>query len=201
MTKAILNKRGFAEVSGEITVYNYDKETGEYLSKTIEVLPIGIGIPANSCLDSPEGNPEPGCIFIRDIVTNTWKSIIDLRGKTVYNTESQIPLKIESLISCPDGYTTLKPNTPHDYWNDGEWVTCTEKVRAAKISINVGKREQLIAEARDVISFWQSKLQLDMISDEEKEKLITWLKYIDQLKALDLYNDFTPTWPPIPDVR
>ena len=53
MAKAELNQDMIATVAGEITVFNYDGETREYLSSSVEYLPVGVGIPAKSCIDSP----------------------------------------------------------------------------------------------------------------------------------------------------
>jgi hypothetical protein len=53
MVKAELNQDMIATVAGEIPVYNYDGETREYLSSSVEYLAVGVGIPANSCIDAP----------------------------------------------------------------------------------------------------------------------------------------------------
>jgi hypothetical protein len=52
MTQAILNEDKVA-IGRNITVYNYDGETREYISSVIEYLAVGVGIPANSCIDPP----------------------------------------------------------------------------------------------------------------------------------------------------
>lgn len=53
MTHAELNNDQIATVAGNVTVYNYDGETREYLSSSVEYLAVGVGIPANSCIDEP----------------------------------------------------------------------------------------------------------------------------------------------------
>ncbi|HGU6099069.1 TPA: tail fiber assembly protein, partial [Escherichia coli] len=53
MDKAILNSGLVATKAGDITVYNYDGETREYISTSSEYLAVGVGIPAYSCLDAP----------------------------------------------------------------------------------------------------------------------------------------------------
>lgn len=52
MYNAILNSKFIATKAGEITVYNYDSETREYISASTEYLAVGVGIPAYSCLDA-----------------------------------------------------------------------------------------------------------------------------------------------------
>ncbi|EJX4580722.1 tail fiber assembly protein, partial [Salmonella enterica] len=64
MMKAELNSELIATVAGNITVYNYDGETREYLDSTVEYLAVGVGIPANSCIDAP-GNSKDGFTVCR----------------------------------------------------------------------------------------------------------------------------------------
>ncbi|HCT1703108.1 TPA: tail fiber assembly protein, partial [Escherichia coli] len=50
MTQAKLNSELIATEAGDITVFNYDGETREYISASTEYLAVGVGIPAYSCL-------------------------------------------------------------------------------------------------------------------------------------------------------
>ncbi len=52
MDNAVLNSEFIATKAGNITVYNYDGETREYISTSTEYLAVGVGIPAYSCLDA-----------------------------------------------------------------------------------------------------------------------------------------------------
>ncbi|MDI0775511.1 tail fiber assembly protein, partial [Escherichia coli] len=52
MNKAVLNNELIAIKAGDITIYNYDGETREYISTSTEYLAVGVGIPACSCLDA-----------------------------------------------------------------------------------------------------------------------------------------------------
>ncbi|ENZ2120822.1 tail fiber assembly protein, partial [Salmonella enterica] len=53
MAQAKLNNELIATEAGDITVFNYDDETREYLSSSVEYLAVGVGIPASSCTDAP----------------------------------------------------------------------------------------------------------------------------------------------------
>lgn len=44
MTQAKLNSEFIATVAGDITVYNYDNTTREYISSSTEYLAVGVGI-------------------------------------------------------------------------------------------------------------------------------------------------------------
>lgn len=52
MNNAELNSELIATMAGEITVYNFDVMSREYISASTEYLAIGVGIPAYSCLDA-----------------------------------------------------------------------------------------------------------------------------------------------------
>ena len=52
MGGAVLNDALIAVKAGDITVYNYDNGTQEYISTSTEYLAVGVGIPACSCLDA-----------------------------------------------------------------------------------------------------------------------------------------------------
>ncbi len=51
MDNAVLNSEFIATKAGDITVYNYNGETREYISTSTEYLAVGVGIPACSCLE------------------------------------------------------------------------------------------------------------------------------------------------------
>lgn len=48
-----LDENGFATEAGFTTVYNYNGETREFISSSVEYLPFGVGVPAHSCTDAP----------------------------------------------------------------------------------------------------------------------------------------------------
>ena len=54
MNNAELNSELIASMAGEITVYNFDVMSREYISASTEYLAVGVGIPAYSCLDAPK---------------------------------------------------------------------------------------------------------------------------------------------------
>ncbi|MBV7691004.1 tail fiber assembly protein, partial [Limnobaculum sp. M2-1] len=48
------------------------------------------------------------------------------------------------------------------------------------------------------ISFWQTELQLGIISDGDKADLIAWMQYIKAVKAVDVSMTPDFTWPTLP---
>lgn len=60
------------------------------------------------------------------------------------------------------------------------------------------QKAALLLEAQETISLWQTELQLEIISDEDKANLITWINYIKEVKAVDTSTAPYITWPTPP---
>lgn len=108
MDKAILNSGLVATKAGDITVYNYDGETREYISTSSEYLAVGVGIPAYSCLDAP-GIHKAGYAICRSVNLNSWEYVPDHRGEIVYNTETGESNKSQHRVITPK----IQPLLPH----------------------------------------------------------------------------------------
>jgi len=198
MTKAKLNSEFIATVAGDISVFNYDGETREYLSSSVEYLPVGVGIPANSCIDAP-GESKKNFALCRTDDLKAWEYVADHRGETVYSTETGDEVSITAPGDYPEKITTLAPSTPYDTWNGSEWVTDTEAQHAADVEAAEQRKSALLTKAQATISIWQTELQLGSISDEDKASLITWMKYIKAVQVVDTLKAPKIKWPAAPD--
>lgn len=198
MTQAELNSELIATVAGDITVFNYDGETREYLSSTVEYLAVGVGLPANSCTDAP-GESKEGFAICRTADFTAWEYVADHRGETVYSTETGEPESVSLPGDYPEGTTTLAPATPYDKWDGSKWVTDTEAQQAADVEAAEQQKAELLLEAQTTISLWQTELQLGIISDEDKASLIAWMNYIKAVQAVDTSKAPDITWPDKPE--
>nr|DAR43810.1 MAG TPA: tail fiber assembly protein [Caudoviricetes sp.] len=198
MSEAKLNGDFIATVAGDITVFNYDGETREYLSSSVEYLAVGVGIPANSCTDAP-GKGKEGIAICRTVDFTAWEYVADHRGEIVYRTATGEEVSITAPGDYPEGTTTLAPSTSYDTWNGSEWVTDTEAQHTADIEAAEQQKTSLLAEAQATISFWQTELQLGIISDKDKASLIAWMKYIKAVQAVDSSKVPDITWPDKPE--
>lgn len=198
MAKAKLNSEFIATVAGDITVFNFEGETREYLSSSVEYLAVGVGLPANSCTDAP-GEAKAGSAICRTADLKAWEYVADHRGETVYSTETGEAVIISAPGDYPEGTTTLAPSTPYDTWNGSEWVMDTEAQHAANVDAAEQQKAALLAEAQTTISLWQTELQLGIISDEDKASLIAWMKYIKAVQAVDTSQAPDITWPDKPE--
>ena len=198
MAKAALNKNGIATKGGDITVYNFDAITGEYLSETVEFLVVGVGIPASSCTDAPPAEKK-GFAVCRTEASDGWEYIEDHRGETVYSTETGQPVGITAPGSYADGVTVSAPSTPFDRWNGQAWVMNKEAQQEMQVRHAGQTKARLLSEAQSTISLWQTGLQLGLISDEDKASLITWMAYIQALNAVDISTAPDIDWPLMPE--
>lgn len=198
MKQAKLNSEFIATVDGDITVFNYDGETREYLSSSVEYLPVGVGIPANSCTDAP-GESKEDFAICRTADFTAWEYVADHRGEIVYSTDTGEAFAVNLPGDYPEGTTTLAPATPYDTWNGSEWVTDTEAQHAADVEAADQQKTALLSEAQATISIWQTELQLGIISDEDKASLIAWMNYIKAVQAVDTSKAPDITWPDKPE--
>lgn len=198
MTKAELNQDMIATVAGEITVYNFDGETREYLSSTVEYLAVGVGMPANSCIDAP-GENNGGFAICRTADLSSWEYITDHRGQTVYSTETRQQVEVTALGSYPEGTTPNAPTSPYDKWNGEKWVTDSAAKHEGDISDAEQHRQMLLAHVDELSSDWRVELMLGDISEENKKKLSSWMAYKTAVKAVDVTTAPDINWPAQPE--
>ncbi|WMY72717.1 tail fiber assembly protein [Buttiauxella selenatireducens] len=197
MTNAILNKKQICTTAGMVTVYNFDGLTGEYSHPSVEVLPVGVGIPAHGCTEKPPAE-KTGWAVIRNAENTAWLSVPDHRGETVYCTQTGASVPVTTPGEYPDNTTRLVPATDFDTWSGTEWVTDTDAQSAAAVQHARMKRDELILEAEARSSDWKVDLMLGMLSDEDQSRLIAWRGYIKQLQSLDTSAPEHITWPELP---
>ncbi|HAO3467920.1 tail fiber assembly protein [Escherichia coli] len=199
MTQAKLNSEFIATVAGDITVYNYDGKTREYISPSIEYLAVGVGIPAHSCLDAPGKNKTGYAIFRSDDL-KSWEYVPDHRGETIYSTETGEPKEITALGDYPENTTTIAPLTPYDKWDGEKWVTDTEEQHSAAVEAAEAQRQSLIDAAMASISLIQLKLQAGRkLTQAETTRLNAVLDYIDAVTATDTRTAPDVIWPELPE--
>ena len=199
MNKVVLNNELIAIKAGDITVYNYNGETREYISTSTEYLAIGVGIPACSCLDAPDSY-KTGYAICRSEDFNSWVYVPDHRGETVYSTETGESKEITAPGDYPENTTTIAPLTPYDEWDGEKWVTDTEAQHGAAVEAAETQRQSLIDTAMASISLIQLKLQAGRnLTQSETSRLNTVLDYIDAVTATDTSTAPDVIWPELPE--
>ncbi|HHV2514511.1 tail fiber assembly protein [Escherichia coli] len=202
MNDAVLNSEFIATKAGNITVYNYDGETREYISTSAEYLAVGVGIPAHSCLDAP-GTHKAGYAICRSADLNSWEYVPDHRGETVYNTVDGQLVEIKTLGDYPENVTTLVPATPYDKWDGEKWITDVNARHDAFVADGIAKKQQLINLANEYINSkqWPGKAAIGRLKGEELAQYNLWLDYLDALEVTDISSAPDIEWPTPPAVQ
>lgn len=117
------NQSGFAETSGEITVYCTDNQ-GIYSHSTTEYVSEGGSLSAGSYLDAPP-QPKQGFVIVR--ADNSWKYQVDRRG-TYYSKETGEKVEHTALGELPENLTALTPLAEPCKWNGAAWVKDEAKI-------------------------------------------------------------------------
>ncbi|CAH4904005.1 TPA: tail fiber assembly protein [Escherichia coli] len=199
MDNAVLNSELIATKAGNISVYNYDGESREYISTSTEYLAIGVGIPACSCLDAP-GPYKTGYAICRSEDFNSWIYVPDHRGEIVYSTETGESKEIKAPGDYPENTTTIAPLSPYDKWDGEKWVTDTEAQHNAAVDAAEAQRQSLIDAAMASISLIQLKLQAGRkLTQAETTRLNAVLDYIDAVMATDTSTVPNVIWPELPE--
>ena len=106
------NQDGFAENSGEITIYCTDNN-GIYSHSATEYVSEGGSLSAGSYLDAPP-QPKQGFVIVR--ADNSWQFQADHRG-TYYSKETGEKVEHTALGELPENLTALTPLAEPCKWN------------------------------------------------------------------------------------
>ncbi|MDL4913218.1 MAG: tail fiber assembly protein [Enterobacterales bacterium endosymbiont of Blomia tropicalis] len=199
MAKAELDKNLIAIVAGDITVFNYDGETREYLSSTVEYLAVGVGLPANSCTDAP-GESKEGFAICRTADLIAWEYLADHRGETVYSTKTGERVTISQPGDYPKDTTTQAPATPYDKWSGSEWVPDVKAQHAADVAEAERQKNALLTSATAIIAPMADAQAGGYIDDADVPRLAEWQRYRYKLTKVDTSTAPDITLPPKPEV-
>lgn len=190
--KPIFDKNGLAIEPGEIRCYYYDAVTFEYMGWSDEYINIGVSLPGDST-DIDPGDEVAGKVAV--FQNGGWVLNEDHRGETVYSTADATSSTVDYIGPVKDGYTSVAPTGPYQKWDGKKWVTDTDAQHAADVKAADKQKAALLVEAQETISFWQTELQLGIISDEDKASLIVWMQYIKTVQAVDTSKAPDIAWP------
>lgn len=132
----IFNTDGFAETSGEVTVYCTDNQ-GIYSHSTIEYVSEGGSLASGSYLEEPPQTKQ-GFVIVRE--ENGWEYQADHRG-TYYSTETGKQIEHTMLGELPQNLTQIPPLAEPCKWNGKVWVK--DEVKIA--SLFTQRKETLLA--------------------------------------------------------
>lgn len=190
--KPVFDENGLAIEPAYIRCYYYDAVTFEYMGWSDEYINIGVSLPGDST-DIEPGDEVAGKVAV--FQSGGWVLNEDHRGETVYSTADASASTVDYIGPVKDGYTSVAPSGPYQKWDGKKWITDTDAQHAADVKAADKEKTALLVEAQETISFWQTELQLGIISEEDKASLIAWINYIKALQALDTSKAPDINWP------
>ncbi|MFV8797145.1 tail fiber assembly protein, partial [Yersinia sp. LJYL362] len=190
-------KDGNSLEAGIVTVYNVAPVTNEYIWKSEEYLPIGVGVPAHSYIDKPPVTSQ-GFAICRTAKGDGWEYIADHRGEMRFSTVTKKPLIITELGDYPANTTDIAP-AEFEQWDGNKWVS-DEAARIAAIrQTAASKKAELKAVADSEIEWRQDAVDDKSASTKEIADLAAWRKYRLALMRVDTSNPLEIEWPVAPE--
>lgn len=163
------NEAGFAEDSGEVTVYCTDNQ-GIYSHITKEYVSEGGSLATGSYLDAPP-KPKQGFVIVR--ADNSWKYQVDHRG-TYYSKETGEKVEHTVLGELPENLISIAPLSEPCKWNGTAWVKDEAKI----IKLFMQRKEALLATLANKADTLKSSLlvgypqtEIESFYRQEKEAL------------------------------
>lgn len=197
MAKVTLDNNGLAKTAGILTIYNFDAVSGEFTGSSDELLAQGVGLPASACIIAPPATEVGHAPVYRN---GNWQAIADHRGETVYFTADGSATLVTELGDYPEGTTPFAPATRWDKWDGVKWVTDADAKLAAAVEGAARQKSALISEANGVTQAWQTQLLLGIITEADKTALTKWMKYIQNVQAVDISQAPEISWPAPPEI-
>lgn len=78
------------------------------------------------------------------------------------------------------------------------WVDLAAPTQEELVAEAVTKKTGLIADVNSHTKIWQTQLLLGMITDDDKAKLVVWMKYAQEVQAIDTSLAPDIVWPDVP---
>lgn len=114
---------------------------------------------------------------------------------------------IDELIPVDDAVFAEYSATPPDgkirgISADGfpEWADAPQLTTEEQIALAERKRQTLLAQANEITADWRTELSLSIIDEDDKAKLTAWMMYIKAVKAVDISNAPSFSWPTKPAI-
>jgi hypothetical protein len=188
------DENGIAKSMGWVKTYCCDVNTREFTEARYEYVVETTGLSAGSYLDRPS-QPPAGYAVVRSQDGKSWEFVEDKRGKVCYNKETRQETTIDYLGPLRDEFTFLKPKTEFDEWVNDKWQTNLTRQQEHLVRLATSKKQELIDDADDHISYIISAKAANDVTEAELESLPKWEAYRRALFRLDVSLAPNIVWP------
>lgn len=116
----------------------------------------------------------------------------------MFDTKNRQSVTIEKLGKVPKYLTPLAPKSEYDVWDGERWVKDIEAENLAKRQKLESIKQQKLFDATQIVTPLQDAVDLDMATEEEKNRLTAWKKYRVLVNRIDTSTIDNIVWPVIP---
>lgn len=183
---------GIAKSDVELTVYDYDPQTGEFAGSFIWKCLKGTGLPAHATTLEP---PKFGYGKNVRFKNGGWEVVDDHRGKVMHSTTTLESFVIDKIGAIPDGFTLEDPTSVWDEWIKGKWVLNETKRSESIYQANLQLRKDKVNEAAQIIDALSDLVDDDSMPPAAVRMHQAWKKYRSLLMLVNLAD---PSWPDEP---
>lgn len=180
-----------------LKVFNLRADTNEFIGAGDAYISPHMGLPAH-CTDIEPPDVPAGLVAVFDGEKETWHSVEDHRGKTVYDVVTGEPVYISELGALPVNVTAISPGGEYQKWDGQEWVLDKEAETAGLVREATAKKHALMETANGKIATLQDAVDFDMATDEEQNSLVAWRKYRVLLSRIEPEDAPDIVWPEVP---
>lgn len=180
-----------------IKVFNLRADTNEFIGSGDAYIPPHTGLPANCTTIAPP------CILdsqvaVFDETKQSWSLIEDHRGEMVYSIETGMEIYVSEIGKLPANVVSVAPSGKYDKWDGNKWVKDKNAEKSAEISEADSQKLDLLNTASATISMLQDAVDLEMATDDEQARLVSWKKYRVLLHRIDTSAAPDINWPECP---
>ncbi|HGJ5854762.1 tail fiber assembly protein [Arsenophonus nasoniae] len=124
-----------------------------------------------------------------------WILVRDYRGEKAYNKATGEMEEIKEIGELPENLTNIAPDVPFPVWDGEKWVTDKEAEKKDAIQSAKYEKQSRIRQATENIQPLQDAVDLNLATEEEKNKLKEWKIYRLSTYRIDESNAPDIQWP------
>ncbi|MFV0568896.1 MAG: tail fiber assembly protein [Citrobacter portucalensis] len=188
-----------APSSGIVKVYGYTSDTRVYIGSADAM---ASSLPPDSTTIAPGEAPPVGYCLVFAPDLQTWQTVEDHRGSTVWSTTDATTVYIQKPGPLPENTTEQSPEgILHPVWDGSQWVTDIPRERQATIQANKAMYSSLMQRVMlaqcPLVS--QEAIGEAQMSDEQRQRLADLRAYAVELARFVTTADLTqPLALPVP---
>lgn len=190
------DENGLAKENVHVKIYHWNSVTLKYSGFSTEVIPMGTGLPAYSCLDRPK-ECKTGYVVFRDVDRQVWYDVPDHTGKTAYFKQTGAQVIITSPGELNDNLTFAVPDCMFPKFDEelGRFVNDEAMQKEHDLSAAKERKASLMEQAAKELLPLDIAYQEGWAGKDVMNKRKNLRRYIWELSQYNPENYAMDPWP------